>query len=111
MARMHELELSPRGLNDSDLAALRELVQRCLSADGGLPDASSEPFVRRMYLSGPGVAVAAEDGMLIAAAALGEPAPDRTVRAAGAVDPRYRGRGIGRVLLDWTLDTSEGQPL
>ena len=108
---MHELELSPRGLNDSDLAALQELVQRCLSADGGLPDAASEPFVRRMYLSGLGVGVAAEDGTLIAAAALGQADPNRPISAAGAVDPSCRQRGIGRALLDWTFDAAEGQPI
>jgi len=111
MARMSELELSPRGLNDSDLAALQELVQRCLSADGGLPDAASEAFVRRMYLSGPGVGVAAEDGTLIAAAALGQPDPNSPISAAGAVDPSCRKRGIGRALLDWTFEAAEGRPV
>jgi GNAT superfamily N-acetyltransferase len=50
------------------------------------------------------------DGLLIAAAAVGAPGGDR-VTGAGVVDPAYRGRGLGRHLLNWTLAAAGGHPV
>jgi mycothiol synthase len=97
-------------LGADDLPALAGLVRRCLDADGGLPDAASEPFIRRHYLSGPGRGWHAADGTLIAAGALGDLRDGRRL-AAGMVDPARRGRGTGRSVLDWTVATAAGEPL
>lgn len=82
---------------------------QCLDTDGGLPDAASEPFIRRQYLAGPGTGWFA-DGVLIAAAALGAERDGR-VTASGAVSPGFRGRGLGGRLFDWTVATAGGVPL
>lgn len=97
-------------LGADDLPALAGLVRRCLGADGGLPDAASEPFIRRQYLSGPGRGWHSADGTLIAAGALGDLRNGRRT-AAGMVDPAHRGRGTGRSVLDWTIATAAGEPL
>lgn len=99
-----------RSLAEPDLPGLLALTGRCLAADGGLPDAASEVFVCRMFLSGPGAAWLDDGGALVAAAALG-PELDGRVTAAGAVDPAVRGLGIGGQLLDWTLASAAGRPL
>jgi mycothiol synthase len=118
MTGMPAPEMSPpppdgtrRALSEADLPALCALIGRCLAADGGLPDGASEQFVRRQFLSGHGVGLfGAGHGGLIAAAAVGD-ARDGKVSAAGAVDPAFRGQGIGRQLLDWTLAAASGLPL
>jgi mycothiol synthase len=110
--------LAARPLAEADLPALADLLGRCLGADGGLPDAATEPFLRRQFLSGPGQAwvgerpgsAAGTGSALIAVAALGRERDGR-VTAAGAVDPEFRSRGIGRALLDWTLSRAQGRPL
>jgi len=84
-------------------------MRRCLDADGGLPDAASEPLIRRQYLAGPGTGWFA-GGALIAAAALG-PERDARLTASGAVSPGFRGRGLGRGLFDWTVAAAGGVPL
>jgi mycothiol synthase len=101
---------SARSLAEPDLPALQALIGRCLDADGGLPDAASVAFARRMFLSGPGAAWRDDGDALIAAAALG-PERDGRITAAGAVDPAFRGQGIGRRLLDWTVAAAAGRPL
>lgn len=102
--------VTERALDEADLPAVRALVQRCLDADGGLPMASGEWFVRRRYSGGPGIALTDESGRLVAAAALG-PAGDDGRPASGVVDPAWRGRGLGRRLLAWSLDTAGGVPI
>jgi mycothiol synthase len=101
--------LSQRALTEGDVAALQALVRQCLEADGGLPDAAGVPFIRRQYLTGPGAGWFA-DTRLVAAAALGAERGGR-IAAAGAVSPRYRGRGLGRQLFDWTIAAANGKPL
>jgi mycothiol synthase len=90
----------PRGLRDTDEAALCTLMARCLGRDGGLPMASEPEMVRRLYLSGDGIAWDA-DGGLAAAGALHRLAESQTVEFTGAVDPDRRGRGLGTELLTW----------
>lgn len=104
------LARSARSLAEPDRPALQALIGRCLDADGGLPDAASEAFVRRMFLSGPAAAWRSDGDELVAAAALG-PERDGRITAAGAVDPVFRGQGIGRQLLDWTVAAAAGRPL
>jgi mycothiol synthase len=94
---------------DGDLAALQALVRECLDADGGLPDAAGEAFIRRQYLAGPGAGWFA-DRALVAAAALGAERCGR-ITAAGAVNPGFRGRGLGRQLFNWTIAAANGMPL
>ena len=101
--------LSQRALASGDLAALQALVRQCLEADGGLPAAASEPFIRRQYLGGPGAGWFA-DGTLVAAAALAAERGGR-ITAAGAVSPGFRGRGLGRQLFDWTIAAANGRPM
>ncbi|HEY2079044.1 MAG TPA: GNAT family N-acetyltransferase [Streptosporangiaceae bacterium] len=101
--------LSQRALVSRDEAALRMLVRQCLVADGGLPDAASESFIRRQYLAGPGAGWFA-NGVLVAAAALGAERDGR-VTASGAVSPGFRGRGLGRRLFGWTVAAPGGTPL
>jgi ribosomal protein S18 acetylase RimI-like enzyme len=83
-----------------DLGDVSGLAQRCLAADGGLPLAVEEWFLRRRW-AGPDVItdeVRDENGQLIAAGAVkgGE-------IYTGLVDPAARGRGLGSRLLDWGL--------
>ncbi len=110
MTAVNELPGHERALADDDLPVLSALIQRCLEADGGLPDAASEGFIRRQYLSGAGIGRYRADGSLLAAAAVSAPGGDR-LTGAGAVDPAHRGRGLGRHLLDWTLAAADGRPV
>jgi mycothiol synthase len=110
MTAVNKLPGHDRALTEDDLPALRALIQRCLAADGGRPDAASDGFIRGQYLSGPAICRYEADGSLIAAAALSVPGGDQ-VTAAGAVDPAQRGRGLGRHLLDWTLVAAGGRPV
>jgi mycothiol synthase len=92
-----------RPLTGADLPAVGRLGSRVLAADGGFPLAAGEPLLRRRFVyeittsSGGFV-----DGRLVAAAAL-RPFADGQIAAAGMVDPAWRGRGFGGLLLDWVL--------
>jgi mycothiol synthase len=107
--RVGQPGLSQRALVSRDEPALQILVRQCLVADGGLPDAASEPFIRRRYLAGPGAGWFA-NGVLVAAAALGAERDGR-ITASGAVSPGFRGRGLGRRLFGWTVAAAGGTPL
>jgi mycothiol synthase len=82
-----------------DLGDVRELAQRCFAADGGLPLAVEEWFLRRRW-AGPDVVtdeVRDERGRLIAAAVR------NGGMYTGLVDPAARGKGLGARLLDGGL--------
>jgi mycothiol synthase len=91
-----------RPLAKDDLPAVQALMRRVLAADGGLPMAASEGFLRSRF--GAGI-VAVADGVVVAA---GGYTVDRG--GAGAVDPDWRGRGLGTHLLDW-FDERAGDAL
>jgi mycothiol synthase len=84
------------------------LAAACLEADGGLPLAATEPFVRRRYMQeSPRATIGAFDtsGRLVAGAAAQPAHTDDEYRAAivGQVHPTERGRGLGRFLMAWSL--------
>jgi mycothiol synthase len=107
-----------RPLTDDEVPALRALMLRCLEVDGGLSLAATDEFLLSRFRAGPGVARLADDGSMLAVAAVAARDPRRTdgatvggrVRAAGLVDPSVRGRGVGRWLLDWTVAAAAGAP-
>src|SRR5258708_36852224 len=101
MTAVNELPGQERALTEADLPVLSALIQRCLTADGGLPAVASEGFIRRHYLSGAGIGRYGADGSLIAAAAGSAPGGDPGTRA-GALDPAQRGGRLGPPLLAWT---------
>jgi ribosomal protein S18 acetylase RimI-like enzyme len=79
---------------------LVRLAERCLAADGGMPLATEEWFLRRRWAA-PGAhtfALRAADGALLAAGAV-TPA----LIVTGLVDPAARGRGLGARTLDHGL--------
>lgn len=92
-----------RGLTTDDLPALARLMRRVLAADGGLPVAADEPFLRSRYLVGAntGAVAAGVSGAdeLVAAGGLRPVA--RLLAAAGVVDPARRGQGLGTHLVAW----------
>jgi mycothiol synthase len=100
--------LSWRALAPDDLAPIAVLAAACLEADGGLPLAATEPFVRRHYLhESPRATIGAFDasGRLVASAAVQPAHTDDEYRAAivGQVYPAERGRGLGRFLISWSV--------
>ncbi|MER6362098.1 GNAT family N-acetyltransferase [Kitasatospora sp. NPDC001527] len=93
-------------LPDSELGAVLGVVRRCLAADGGLPVTGEPSFVNRRY-DGPGtVRIGAyEQGRLVACGAA-RPYAHRW-SLVGAVDPDFRGRGLGGELLDRLMTAAE----
>jgi mycothiol synthase len=92
-------------LTDAAAGELVALAQRCLAADGGLPLASDERFLRRRYFGAGATAVAGRtpDGRLVAAGSVRPTSADGGVSITGLVDPEVRGRGLGSHLLDHHL--------
>lgn len=99
-------ELHPLAVHD--LEGLHDLLRACLEHDGGLPTALEPDFVRRSFLSGPGVGARDVDGRLVAATALGSPSQG-VVPISGAVHPTHRGRGFGTSLLRWSIRAASGE--
>ncbi len=102
-----------RPLVEGDLPSLVELARRTLAADGGLPLAADEPFVRRRFIDDVTASTAAFAGVgnvdLAAAAAV---RPIGSVAAVvGMVDPTCRGRGFGGEILDWALEAAGDSPV
>ncbi|MBG6137949.1 GNAT family N-acetyltransferase [Longispora fulva] len=99
-----------RALTASDLPALAALTRSVLAADGGMPQSADEGFLRGRYLGGEALG-AFESGELVASVAVRPvgPAPGPGQPGIGLtgivaqVAPAYRGRGLGRHLLEWGL--------
>ncbi|HYN67422.1 MAG TPA: GNAT family N-acetyltransferase [Ornithinibacter sp.] len=97
-------------LTENDLDALRHLARRCLEADGGLPQLAHEQMVRRLFLSGSGIAGRDETGDIVAAASVFvDAAGHRT--ATGLVHPSTRWQGLGEELVQWAQERAGGVPL
>ena len=97
-----------RPLRPEDHGALAGLAAACLTADGGLPFAADEGFMRPRFLPpAPGTTLAAFDpvGALIAAAAVRPNSTDDASRAVivGLVHPDHRGQGVGAALMRWSI--------
>jgi len=97
-------------LTDDDLDAVRHLARRCLAADGGLPQLAHEQTIRRLFLSGSGIAGRDETGDIVAVASVFvDDAGHRT--ATGLVHPSTRWQGIGEELAQWAQERAGGSPL
>ena len=95
-----------RPIGSRDVGRVIALLRACLAADGGLPFAAEEVFVRERFLPGPsGAAIGGFDanGRMVAAAALRatETPKASMASAVGQVHPEARGLGIGTGLLEW----------
>lgn len=90
-------------LDRTDVPLLVELAQRCAAVDGGVPEVSTEGFLRRRYLADGVRALGAvdTDGQLIAVGSV-NPSEEFT-DTVGMVDPDHRGLGLGRDLFEWVL--------
>jgi len=97
-------------LTEADVDALRHLARRCLAADGGLPQLAHEEMIRRLFLSGSGIAGRDETGDLVAAAAVFVDASGNR-QATGLVHPSTRWQGLGEELARWVQERFGGAPL
>ncbi len=100
------LELRWRALTADDAGALTEVLDRIASADGGTGPADGSEVVEGDWkdLEADTLGGFDQDGVLRAFGAVDvRPGDRRTVRAwlTGGIDPRWRGRGIGRAVLSW----------
>jgi len=110
--RVTSTEPTWRAICEADLPSLVALTKRVLAADGGLPLAGDEPFLRRRYLDGVIASTAAFVHADLVAAAAVRPVGDGTIAAGvGLVDPAWRGRGLGGHLLDWALTQAGEVPV
>ncbi|GAA1412405.1 hypothetical protein GCM10009639_64640 [Kitasatospora putterlickiae] len=87
---------------DGEPGAVLAVVRRCLAVDGGLPVTGEPSFVDQRYRAPGAVRIGAyAQGRLVACGAA-RPAAGRW-SLVGAVDPDFRGRGLGGELLDRLL--------
>jgi mycothiol synthase len=93
-----------RPLTDADVPSLQGLMTRVLAADGGMPLAADPGFLRSRFPTG--LAALGPDGAIVAAIGY---TVDRG--GTGAVDPDWRGRGLGTRLLDWLFEQAGDAPL
>lgn len=104
---MSQLDWSP--LTEADLPRIASVAQACLDTDGGLPELATEERLRALMLTGHGIVGRDPVGEVVAAAALGWNAGQRSV--CGLVDPSARGQGIGADLVAWARAEAGGRPL
>jgi len=92
-----------RRLRPTDIAAATALTHRCLDADGGLRDVAVARFAAACAATGDGcdsLGAFGPDGLR--ACATVRPLAT-SVECRGQVAPAFRGRGLGRELLAWSL--------
>ncbi|MEU5562678.1 GNAT family N-acetyltransferase [Micromonospora musae] len=96
-------------LDERHTAALTKLAEECLAADGGLPLLSTPPLLRARLLQTYTLG-AWHDGLLVAAAGIGNTATAGTAAGAGPatttglVHPDRRGQGLGTRLITWAAE-------
>jgi mycothiol synthase len=105
--------LNWRALTAADSDVLRDLAVACHAHDGGSPFATDPDYLAGRFLSGVAKAAFAGD-RLVAAGAVRDIDPSGAhprVGITGLVHPAWRGRGIGRFVLDWALIAATNPPL
>lgn len=100
--------LSWRPLGLADAQAITALAAACLAADGGLPLAATDAYIRERYLQAPPettIGAFAADGRLAACTAVQPAHTPHEYRAsiAGQVHPAHRRCGLGTFLLGWSV--------
>ncbi|TDC00985.1 GNAT family N-acetyltransferase [Micromonospora fluostatini] len=90
--------LTWEAFGEEHLAALTDLAEACLTADGGLPLFTSPPLLRARLLQTRTLG-AWHDGRLVAAVSVGTTSEPAT--STGLVHPAWRERGLGGRLLRW----------
>ncbi len=90
------------------------MAAACLTADGGLPFAADEEFVRARFLPaapGTGLGGFSPVGTLLAAVAVRPDPETRQRRAliAGMVHPDHRGQRVGAILMRWSITQGEAR--
>ncbi|TDC21231.1 GNAT family N-acetyltransferase, partial [Micromonospora sp. 15K316] len=94
-------------LDEQHLAALTGLAEACLAADGGLPLFTTPPLLRARLLQTYTLG-AWHDGLLVAAAGVGNTAPPGAgagpATVTGLVHPDRRGQGLGTRLVGWAAE-------
>lgn len=102
---MSTLDWQP--LTEEDLPGLASLARHCLDKDGGLPQLTDEPMLRRLFLSGRSIGGRDQTGDLVAAASVFvDETGHRT--AHGLVHPAARFQGHGEALVTWAREHSDG---
>ncbi|PZG02837.1 GNAT family N-acetyltransferase [Micromonospora deserti] len=91
-------DLTWKEFGEDHLAALTELAEACLAADGGLPLFARPPLLRARLLQNRTLG-AWHGGGLVAAVSVGAGRVPAT--GTGLVHPDWRGRGLGSRLLSW----------
>ena len=100
--------LSWRSLQQDDVAAITALATACLETNGGLPLGAADTYIQEHYLPAlPGTSIGAfeANGRLVACGAIQATHTPDDYRATivGQVHPRCRKRGIGTLLLEWSI--------
>jgi len=100
--------LSWRSLQPNDVGAITALATACLETDRGLPLGASDTYIQEHYLPAlPETSIGAFEGngRLVACASVQPTHTPDDYRATivGQVHPTYRKRGIGTLLLEWSI--------
>jgi len=100
--------LTWRSLQSNDVGAITALATACLETDGGLPLGAADTYIHEHYLPAlPGTSIGAFEAneRLVACSAVQatHTPDDYRITIVGQVHPAYRKRGLGTLLLEWSM--------
>jgi len=106
--------LSWRALEQSDLRAVTSLARRCLSFDGGQPNAADPDVLARWYTADARTCAGWDGDELICVSSLRLPEGQgggSDAVTTGLVHPHHRRRGIGEHAFDWAAGQAGNRAL